>query len=109
MMGKNIAGNDKRIYDSESSQRDITFINDLQNSKNHDKSFNEQLDEKSKFVLNSNETNASQQHNISTVSMVSNMLRNCKSYSKAGKHNEALDEAVRCIKSLNFSIQLTEN
>lgn len=51
----------------------------------------------------------SQKHNISTVSMVSNMLRNCKNYSHSGKHHDALDEVVRCIKSLNFSIQLSEN
>lgn len=43
-----------RIYDSETSQRDNLFQNDLGalSVNHHDKSMNEQLDEKNKFILN---------------------------------------------------------
>lgn len=50
---------DKKMYDSSSSHRGVesSFQADFShvNVNLHDKSFNEQLDEKSKFILNQND------------------------------------------------------
>lgn len=60
---------EKRLYDSESSHRDSSFLNDLSqvHVNHHDKSFNEQLDERSKFILNQSDMNMEfqQHHNFS--------------------------------------------
>jgi hypothetical protein len=57
----------KRMYDSD-SQRDSSFQNDLQVLPHHDKSFNEQLDDKGKFILNQDAK--SNQHNLSIGAIV---------------------------------------
>ena len=46
-----------KAYESESSNRDVSFLNDLSqvNLNHHDKSFNEQLDDKTKFLLGNSE------------------------------------------------------
>ena len=51
--------NDKRFYESESSHRDNSFLNDFSQVQvtHHEKSFNEQLDDRSKFGLNQSDMN----------------------------------------------------
>ena len=63
---------ERHLYQSETSQRDINFLNesDLNNVKvpHHDKSFNEQLDDKGKFVINSNEHRINHNMSIGAIS-----------------------------------------
>lgn len=66
---------EKRLYDSESSHRDSSFLHDLSQvqANHHDKSFNEQLDERSKFVLNQSDMNMElQQHHNFSIGAISN-------------------------------------
>lgn len=57
--GPGLVGDKTRIYDSDGSQKDVSFINDISqvNIAAHDRSFNENLDERSKFVMSSSEIN----------------------------------------------------
>lgn len=64
---------EKRLYDSESSHRDSSFLHDLSqvHAGHHDKSFNEQLDERSKFALNQSDINVEQQHHNFSIGAIS--------------------------------------
>ena len=56
----------------------MSFLNDLSqvNLNHHDKSFNDHLDDKSKFVLNSGDINSANHHNLS----IGNINQNSSSH-----------------------------
>ena len=62
--------NGMKVYDLNNSERENSLMHDLQQISlpHHDKSFNEQLDEKAKFILNQ-ESNANH-HNLSIGAIV---------------------------------------
>ena len=71
MQGQNQG--EKRLYDSESSHRDSSFLNDLSQvqATHHDKSFNDQLGERSKFVLNQSDMDMELQQHHNFIEYIS--------------------------------------
>ena len=49
------------------------------------------------------------EQNVNTISMVATMLRWCKEKSGKNMHQEALEIAIRCVKCLNYEIQIIES
>ena len=49
------------------------------------------------------------EQNVNTVSMVATMLRTCKEKSVKGLHQDSLEIAIRCVKCLNYEIQIIES
>jgi hypothetical protein len=49
------------------------------------------------------------EQNVNTISMVATLLRSCKQKSVDNKHQEALEIAIRCVKCLNYEIQVIES